>query len=222
VLISRELQSHDSYYPYVGSKEYAWEKVWQTMSHQVDITALLEDAGANPTYSEVVYHAPRMLLPSKINAHMVDVAVSLFGGLASKDWPNQEKVLFALTRTLNIVDPDNEDTCDSIGIYSLLSASSTDLDSFSMALANDNGVVSVGTNTIRAYDTSPAPGSKTVTTQSADEDTVTTVEAKASATGSTLSTQRATGRGSYANAAAGRNSYANAARRALKLPTRVA
>jgi hypothetical protein len=33
----------------------------------------------------------------------------------------------------------------------------------------------VGTNTIRAYDTIPAPGSKAVTTRSADEDTVTTV-----------------------------------------------
>jgi hypothetical protein len=80
----------------------------------------------------------------------------------------------------------------------------------------------VGTNTIRAYDTTPAPGSKSVTTRSADEDTVTTVGAKAGATGSTPSTQRAAGRSSYADTAAGRNSYANAARRALKLPARMA
>jgi hypothetical protein len=70
----------------------------------------------------------------------------------------------------------------------------------------------VDTNTIRAYDTIPARGSKSVTTRSADEDTVTTVGAKAGATGSTLSTQRATGR----------SSYADAARRALKLPARMA
>jgi hypothetical protein len=80
----------------------------------------------------------------------------------------------------------------------------------------------VGTHTIRAYDTIPAPGSKADTTRSADEDTVITVGGKAGATGSTLSTQRATGRSSYADAAAGRNSYANAARRALKLPARMA
>jgi hypothetical protein len=71
----------------------------------------------------------------------VHAVVSLFGGLASKDWPSQEKVLFACMRTLNVVDPDNEDTCDSIGIYSLLSSSSTYLDSFIMALANNNGVL---------------------------------------------------------------------------------
>jgi hypothetical protein len=80
----------------------------------------------------------------------------------------------------------------------------------------------VGTNTIRAYKTTPAPGSKVVTTPSADEDTVTTVGANAGATGITLSTPRAAGRSSYADAAAGRNSYANAARRVLKLPDRMA
>jgi hypothetical protein len=52
---------------------------------------------------------------------------------------SREKVLFALTRTHNVLDPDNEDTCDSIGIYSLLSAFSTGLDSFIMALAINNG-----------------------------------------------------------------------------------
>jgi hypothetical protein len=80
----------------------------------------------------------------------------------------------------------------------------------------------VGTNTIRAYDTTPAPGSKAVTTPSADADTVTTVGANAGATGSIMSTRRAAGRSSYADAAAGRNSYANAVRRALKLPARLA
>jgi hypothetical protein len=82
--------------------------------------------------------------------------------------------------------------------------------------------VGVGTNTIRAYDTTPPPGSKVVTTLSADAGTVTTVGANAGVTGSILSTRRAAGRSSYANAAAGRNSYANAARRALKLPARLA
>jgi hypothetical protein len=80
----------------------------------------------------------------------------------------------------------------------------------------------VGTNTIRACDTTPPPGSKVVTTLSADAGTVTTVGANAGATGSILSTRRAAGRSSYADAAAGRNSYANAARRALKLPDRLA
>jgi hypothetical protein len=70
----------------------------------------------------------------------------------------------------------------------------------------------VGTNTDRAYGTIPPPGSKTVTTSSAD----------AGDTGSILATQCAPGRSSYADAAAGRNSYANAARRALKLPARLA
>jgi hypothetical protein len=70
----------------------------------------------------------------------------------------------------------------------------------------------VGTNTDRAYGTIPPPGSKTVTTSSAN----------AGATGSILATQCAAGRSSYADAAAGRNSYANAERRALKLPARVA
>jgi hypothetical protein len=80
----------------------------------------------------------------------------------------------------------------------------------------------IGTNTIRAYDTTPPPGSKAVTTLSADVGTVTTVGANTGATGSILSTRRAAGRSSYADAAAGINSYSNAARRALKLPARLA
>jgi hypothetical protein len=70
----------------------------------------------------------------------------------------------------------------------------------------------VGTHTDRAYGTIPPPGSKTVTTSSAD----------AGATGSILATQCAAGRSRYADAAAGRNTYVNAARRALKLPARLA
>jgi hypothetical protein len=90
VLVARELQSHDSSSAYTGAKEYAWEKVSQTMYHQVDIAALLEDAGANPIYIEVVYRAPHALSLSTINDHMVDAATSLFGGLASKDWPSAQ------------------------------------------------------------------------------------------------------------------------------------
>jgi hypothetical protein len=65
--------------------------------------------------------------------------------MASKDWSRREKVLFALTCTLTAVHVDEEDddgTCgDSIEIYSLLCASSKDLDSFIMALANHSGVL---------------------------------------------------------------------------------
>jgi hypothetical protein len=46
----------------------------------------------------------------------------------------------------------------------------------------------VGTNTIRAYDITPPPGSKAVTTLSADAGTVTTPSANAGATGSILTT----------------------------------
>jgi hypothetical protein len=84
----------------------------------------------------------------------------------------------------------------------------------------------VGTNTIRAYDTTSAPGSKAVTTPIADAGKVSAnanadASADANATGSILPTRCAVGRSSYADAAAGRNSYANASRRALKLPARM-
>jgi hypothetical protein len=68
----------------------------------------------------------------------------------------------------------------------------------------------VGTNAIRAYDTTSAPGNKGVATPSAEVDTV-TVDASADASA------RAAGGIRCANAA----SYASAARRALKLPARM-
>jgi hypothetical protein len=73
----------------------------------------------------------------------------------------------------------------------------------------------VGTNTIRAYDTTSAPGSKAVATPSVDAGTVT---ADASVDASVDASARAAGRISYANA----SSYASAATRALKLPARMA
>jgi hypothetical protein len=72
----------------------------------------------------------------------------------------------------------------------------------------------VGTHTIRAYDTTSAPGSA-VATPSADAGTVT---ADASVDASAGASARAAGRSRCANAA----SYASAARRALKLPARMA
>jgi hypothetical protein len=72
--------------------------------------------------------------------------------------------------------------------------------------------MAIGTHTDRAYGTIPPSGSKTVNTSSAN----------AGATGSILAKQCAAGRSSYADAVAGRNSCTNAARRALKLPARLA
>jgi hypothetical protein len=76
----------------------------------------------------------------------------------------------------------------------------------------------VGTNAIRAYDTTSAPGSKGVATPSAEVDTVTAdAGADASADVSADASARAKGGIRCANAA----SYASAARRALKLPARM-
>jgi hypothetical protein len=61
--------------------------------------------------------------------------------IASKDWSSRENVFLALTCTLNVIYHDGEDTCDSIVMHSLLLASFTDIDSFSMDLAKNNGVL---------------------------------------------------------------------------------